>query len=248
MTNRKPLVYLFLTLAAILALASVLSGCGPAVVAAQNTAPEANTPRTLTVLGRGNASAAPDLGAISVGVETLAANVADASAQNNTKMAAIMAKLKELGIADKDIQTSNFSINSERQPGLNGPEGTTNYRVSNMVTIKIHDLSKVGSTLDAVIAAGANQVWGVNFTLEDTTALEAQARSKAIDDAKARAEALAKLNGVTVGEVLTINESNTGGGPIIPAAAAMGKGADSTSLNPGEVQFNSQVQVTFAIK
>ena len=244
MIRTKNTWFLLLSIVALIALASVLSGCGPAAVAA-STEPQA-APRTLTVLGRGDASAKPDMATISVGVETFAPSVADASGQNNTRMAAIMAKLKELGIAEKDIQTSNFSINSERQLGPDGPQGTTSYRVSNMVTIKIRDLSKAGPTLDAVIAAGANQVWGVNFVLEDTNALEGQARGKAMDDAKARAAALAKLNGVTLGEVLTVNEGNSNG-PII-GGMAMGKGADSTALNPGEVQFVSQVQVTFAIK
>ena len=236
----KRLVPLLL-IAALAGTALLSSGCASPIAAA----PEP-IERTMTVTGRGTVSAKPDLAQLSVGVETLAATVGEASQQNNTQMASLVAKLKELGIAEKDIQTSNFSINSERFTGKGEPSTDSQYRVTNMVQIKIRDLTKAGPVLDAAIAAGANQVWGVNFTIEDRTALEGEARAKAMADAAQRAQALAKLTGVQLGQIRLVSEG--GASEPIYGGMALGKGADSTALNPGEVQFVSQVQVTFEIQ
>ncbi len=240
-----------LLLIGLLAAAVMLSGCGPKEVRAQASASDIE--RSVTVLGRATVSGQPDVALIGVGVETLAANVGDAAAQNNAKMAAVLAKLKELGIADKDIQTSNFSINSERNYG-GDPTAPAQYRVSNMVQIKIRDLSKVGSTLDAAVSAGANQVWGVSFTIEDQSKLEAEARTKAVADAKSRAESLAKLADVELGPVLAVTE----GGAVMPVYYGGGRGASGagevmmaaapTSISPGEVQVMYQVQITYGIE
>jgi len=229
---------------------SVASACAPQAMASpQATAGE----RSVTVLGRATVSGKPDLAQVSVGVETVAANVGEASQQNNAKMVALMAKLAELGIAEKDIQTSNFNISSERRPGPEGPETVNQYRVSNMVQVKIRDLSRVGPVLDAAIAAGANQVWGVSFTIEDSSALEAEARIKAVEDARQRGEALAKLAKVQLGQVLAISEGGTvtpiyryglGGGGAAPEPAI----AVPVSISSGEVQVSYQVQVTYAIQ
>ncbi len=220
--------------------ALVASGCRPGPLAAQGS--PAST-RSITVSGRGSVSGKPDLALVSLGVETYAATVGEASQQNNAKMAAVMAKLKELGIADKDIQTSNFNISFDRQ----GPDPSNGqYRVSNMVQLKVRNPEQAGSLIDAMVKAGANQVWGVSFTIEDQAALEAQARAKAVEDARQRGDALAKLESVQLGQVLTINEGGAMG-PAFAAGAAYGKGAD-TSISPGEVEVSYQVQVTFAIQ
>jgi len=119
-----------------------------------------------------------------------------------------------------------------------------------MLTVKVRDLATVGEVLDAAVAAGANQIWGVSFTVEDRTAAEADARAKAMADARARAEALAELAEVKVGEVLSISEVITGGvGPmyygVAMEAAGMGGGG---SINPGELEYGTSIQVTYALK
>ena len=128
------------------------------------------------MVGHGEVKAKPDIATTNVGVEVTAPTVVDAMAEANTKMADVLAAVKKLGIADRDIQTSNFSINFERQSGstlqspTNGSATASSdsqrsgvYRVSNMVQITIRNLDQVGSVLDAVVKAGANNVWGVNF-------------------------------------------------------------------------------------
>jgi len=125
------------------------------------------------------------------------------------------------------------------------------YRVSNMVQIKVRDVEQVGPVLDGVIEAGANQVYGINFTIEKPEALQDEARAKAVADAARRAEALAELAELRVGQVLMISEGGTsmpwmGGGLVYGRGAAE---ADAgMSVSPGEVEVSYQVQVTYAIQ
>lgn len=291
----------FFALGALAAGSMVLGGCG----SHRGRAPHVmvtSSARTITVLGQGEVSAKPDVARTNMGIEVTAPTVAEASATARTRMNELMATLKKLGIAEKDIQTSNFSINFERQyPTPPTPYGYTQpvgeaapavapapapaptpkaaarpkagaattaaaagptapppapaapagfYRVSNMVEITIRDLTKVGEVLDAMVAAGANNVWGVSFDLDETKALEAQAREKAIADASARAATLAKLSGVAVGRVVSVSEIIGRGEMPMPMAAKsarLGSGG-GTPVSPGEVKFATQVEVIYAIK
>jgi len=242
--SRESTVSLLL-IVALAGLALVISGCAPGAA----TAPlGALGERSVTVLGRGMVSSKPDLALAGLGVETFAATVAEATEQNNVKMSAVMAKLVELDIAEKDIQTTNFNINFERR----GPEDSEGqYRVSNMVQIKVRDLDEVSSILDAAVQAGANQVWGVSFTIEEQKELEAQARTKAMEDARKRAEALAELAGVQLGQVLIVAEGGTTG--PIPMMRGLGKGGMEPAslvapISAGEVQVSYQVEVTYAMQ
>jgi uncharacterized protein YggE len=98
------------------------------------------------------------------------------------------------------------------------------------------------------VSAGANTIYGVNFEVSDPSQLEAAAREKAIADAKARAESLAQLSGVSLGEVLTVSEVIGAPGPIVERAAVGMGGGGGTPIQPGETQVNVSVQVTYAIK
>ncbi len=248
-------------LAAVLVLSNTVS---PAQ--AQTTAPasSAQTPnRTITVVGRGEIKVKPEVATTTVGVEALAPTVDAAMEDAQARMDAVLAALKKLGIADKDIQTSNFSINFERsQTGMpesvkpeSTPPGTPPgtqpagfYRVSNMVTITIRDLEQVGAALDAAVKAGANNVWGISFGLDNTDALEVKAREAAVKNARARAESLAELTGVAVGDVISVSEV-IGNVPGVMYAAAEGRGGGGgTPVEPGEVSFTTQIQVVYAIK
>jgi hypothetical protein len=239
-------------LAAALIVAGVaLSGRAPAVSAAQE--PVATGPaRTITVVGRGEVTARPDVAVTNLGVEVTAPTVGAAMDDAEGRMKAILAAVKAAGVADKDIQTSNFSISFERQPSdiqpREGEKGTAGvYRVSNMVQVTIRDLDQVGDVIDAAVGAGANNVWGVSFSLEDTDALEAQAREKAVADAQARAESLAALNGVKVGEVIAISEviGATPGPLYAESAKAYGGGGP---VEAGEVTFATQIQIVYGIE
>jgi hypothetical protein len=210
--------------------------------------------RTITVVGQGTSRVQPDIAQVSIGVETLSPTVSAAAEQNQTQMAAILAALKKAGIADKDIQTMNYSISYERYAEtLPAAEGSglqpkSQYRVSNMVTVTVRDLDKVGEVLDSVVAAGANSIWGVSFSVDDQKPAQSDARAKAIADAKARAEELARLAGVSLGSVQSISE--VVGGSTLPTAmmAERAMGGGGTNISPGEVELGYQVQVVFALE
>ncbi|MCC7355495.1 MAG: SIMPL domain-containing protein [Anaerolineae bacterium] len=232
------------------------STVSPGRAAAQTPAPKAAAEplRSITVIGEGKVSAKPDQAQIHLGVETIASTVQEASKENNEKMTAILAALKKLGIADKDIQTSNFSIYLERMPerevlpSTGKATGEVNrYRVSNQMRVIVRDLNNVSTVIDQVVEAGANNVWGVNFTIGDPKALQSQARAAAVADAKAKAQELAKLNDVKVGQVISVSE--VVGGPVFSAALSKAEGlGGGTPVEPGEMEFTLQLQIVYAIE
>lgn len=229
-------------------------GAVPAEAQAGETTSNYSPAETITVVGQGSVRVRPDIAQVSIGVETSAEMVGDAVAENEDKMTSLLAALEEAGIAEKDIQTMHYSINLDRYPEplprSSGEEGAAQpvYRVSNMVNVTIRDLDKVGQVLDAVIEAGANNIWGVSFSLDDPKAAQADARTKAIEDALARAGALAELSGVELGPVMSVSEVVGGGvGPVamdMVERAAAGGG----SVSPGELEIGYQVQVSYFIE
>ncbi len=208
--------------------ALLLSACGGLVAQASEPAPG----RSITVVGQGQASGTPDIAHINIGVDTTGASAQEAMNANKQQMTALLEKLGALGLADKDIQTSNYSIYTEQQQSPLPMEGQLAggekmvYHVSNQVNVTVRDTSKLGDVLDQAVGAGANNIYGVYFEVSDTSKLEATAREKAIADAKARAESLAKLSGVAVGEVQVISEVIGSSSPVVMyerAAAGMGR-------------------------
>ena len=230
------------------------SSAQPVALSGQSSQPVAPTNRGITVVGVGKASGTPDVANINVGVETQAASVQQAVDDNKAQMTKLLDALKSLDIADKDIRTSNYSVYTERQPvpapDGKGSQGPVTYHVNNQVNVIVRDVNKLGDVLDKVVAAGANNIYGVNFSVADTSKLEDDARAKAIADAKDRANSLAQLAGVTLGDVVNVSEVIGGSGPIygVMDSAKMGLGGGGAPIQPGELEVNMSVQVTFAIK
>jgi uncharacterized protein YggE len=226
----------------------------PAVAQTSGTSNGYNPAQSITVIGQGKSESKPDVAHVSIGVETSAETVGEAVAQNEAKMSSILEALKAVGIADKDIQTMHYSVQLDRFPepmpraGDESSEPTPQYRVSNMANVTVRDLDTVGDVLDAVIEAGANNIWGVNFGLEDPATAQAQARSKAIGDANARAQALAELSGVELGPVMSISEVIGGGVAPMPMMAAERASSGAGPISPGEVEISYQIQVTYFIE
>jgi len=219
---------------------------------AQQATPEQSTstslPRTITVVGEGTVRIEPDVAEASIGVEVMGDAVKDASADAEATMNAVIAALRKQGIASKDIQTSSYSIWTERSYGSElRADSPVIYRVNNSVTVKIRDLTAVGDVLDAVIEAGANNINGVTFGVADPAPLAAEARRLAAENARTRAEELAALHGVTVGEVVSISEVMGGG--VLPnfQRAAAESVALGGPVAPGELELTAQLQVIYAI-
>jgi hypothetical protein len=249
MSNRIKI--LALTLVALLAVSVAACTAAQAAPNSDVQAASSAAERTITVVGEGKINLKPDIATINVGAEARAATVSEAKAEVDAQMDAIIAALEEAGVAEKDIQTSHYGIHYEREPApvmSEGPaaEGREGYVVTNMVQVTVRDVEKAGQVLDAVVQAGANQVHGVNFTVSDKSAWQSQARANAMADAKSRAQELAELSDVELGEVLSVSEV-IGGGPVPVAferASAMGGGG----IAPGELELGTRVQVTFAIQ
>ena len=210
-----------------------------------------SVPGTITVVGEGKVTLEPDIARVTIGVETVTSSVKDASDENRAAVESVLTALTEQGIAEGDLQTSGFSIYAERF-GPEGPlsEGDVRYRVSNNVMVTIRDLDNVGTILDAAIEAGANNIYGVEFALDDPGIAESDARIAAIADAKAKAMELAELVELPLGTVVSVSEVvGTGGGYYAGnfAQQARAFGGGGTPITPGQLDLVMQLQVIFAI-
>jgi hypothetical protein len=182
----------------------------PAFAADQPT--QHSLPRTLSVSGTGEVKSAPDESNLSAGVTTQATTAAQALAANSRAMNAVFATLKRLGIPDKDIQTSDFSVQPQYQtckPGTSCQPRIVGYQVSNTVDVMVEDLDKTGAVLDALVSSGSNQIGGISFSIHDPKPLLRNARAAAVADAIDRAQTYAKAAGITLGPILSIQEDGS---------------------------------------
>lgn len=228
---------------------------GAGLAWAEGVAPsnrEAGPARTITVVGEGRVSVRPDVARANVGVVVTAPKVKDAVSQNRALMVAALAALRKVGVAEKDILTSNYSIHHEQPPPKEGEERGSagsrgRYNVTNMVLVTIRDIEKVDAVLDAVTEAGVNQIWGVHFAVDNTDSVSAKAREMAVAQARAKAEELARAGGVRLGPVLSISE-DVGGRPVPMARMAMMEASGGGPISAGELTFSAQVQVVYGIE
>ncbi|MEZ4517184.1 MAG: SIMPL domain-containing protein [Chloroflexota bacterium] len=237
------------------ATAIVLAACAPVQAADLNqqaTAVPGVTettalPRQVTVVGYGEVFGEPDQAQVQIGVETFSPTVNEATTDNETTLSTVMEALSGAGIPKKDIQTSNYSVWAEQIYGDRGPEGIAGYHVSNMVTVTIRDIGLVDDVLGAVTQAGANSIYGVNFTVADSAALEAEARAEAVADAQQRAESLAELAGVELGEPILISEVVNQSSPMplgFGNGNAMVEQANAAGISPD----NSAISCRFRLR
>ncbi|HNP34235.1 MAG TPA: SIMPL domain-containing protein [Woeseiaceae bacterium] len=208
--------------------------------------------RSITVDGSGFASGTPDQAMFDAGVETMAATVIEASKQNQAAVAQVMQALAAKGIDKKDIQTSNYRIWPERrhEPGGNSEPVITGYRVSNSISVLVRKIDRLGEILGALTDAGSNSIGSIEFLIENNEALQESARAAAMADAKRKADALAKLAGVQLGEVLLISMSSDAGYPMPLASARfeMASAAPQPSISEGQISAEVRVHVVYAIQ
>lgn len=179
----------------------LLAACSPSAAPSN---PESE--RSMTVSGTGRVTVVPDIASINIGVRSEAEEVTEALDSNTAQANAISQALQELGVAEDDIQTSNFNVYpSDRYDPMTGQVEGRYFVVENTVNVTVRDLSSLGEVLTAVVEAGANNIYGINFDVEDRDAAIAEARQLAIEDAKTKAEAIAEESGVELGEILNIN-------------------------------------------
>jgi uncharacterized protein YggE len=194
--------------------------------------------RTISMSGHGEAKAAPDLVTVNAGVTTSAATAAAALSANTARMKQVFAALEKMGVPQKNIQTMNFSVS----PQYSNPQGNegprlTGYQVNNQVRLRLDDVAGLGKALDALVAAGANHMNGIDFAIQDPAPLLAKARADAIADARLRAETYARAAGVTLGPILSISEGGEGPRPMYrmmamaPAPVPVAAGEETISAD-----------------
>lgn len=205
----------------------------------------------LTVVAEGRTKIAPDIATISVGVVTQGATAEAAVTANTAQMNKVMAALKRTGIADKDIQTSNLSVNPRYEYGENRPPKLNGYDANNTVTVKVRNLKNVGKVVDAVVSDGSNQVNGISFGLDDDSKAMDAARADAVRKARARAEIYAGAAGLKIERILSISEAGAVPPapypmPVALARSDMAKAAPPVS--PGELDIAIEVTIAFLMK
>lgn len=219
-------------------------------VAAENERREA----TIMVSGEGEATVAPDMAVISLAVVRDAETAGEALSANSAAMAEVLADLKGQGIDEKDLQTTDFSIQPKykqetRTDGTYEAPVIVGYTVSNGLTVRVRDLAKLGAIIDRSVKLGVNQGGGISFTNDDPEATIEAARKQAVEKAAAKAKTLTEAAGVKLGRVVEISENFARPMPQVYAAAPMAKMADeSVPIASGENLYSVTVNITYAIE
>lgn len=200
--------------------------------------------KLVTVTGQAMISAAPDTAVIRIGVASQGKTAREASAANAKQMTAVMNAIKNNGVADRDIQTSRLSLQPQYD-SKGGANRLLGFRVTNQLTVRIHQISRLPALLDRAIAAGANEMSGIEFRLSGQSKLLDQARAQAIADAYRKAALYAKAAGAKLGRVVAITEE---GAPTPPRPlATMRSGAGAVPVAPGEQQLRAVVTVSYEL-
>lgn len=213
-------------------------------------AEEKTMERTITVSATGTADAEPDQARITSGVVTEAPTAREALSKNTEAMTKVVAQLKSKGIEPKDIQTASFNVEPMMDYHKDGQAPKVRgYRVSNQVVVLVRDLANVGSVLDEIVTAGANQVQGFAFEVSKAETLRDEARKEAVVNALRRAKLLAEAAGAEVGHVLQISEDVTSDGPAPYVTARFAKAQSSAApIERGTATLEARVTATWALK
>lgn len=209
---------------------------------------DTDIPPAISVSGEAQVSTPPDLAVIDGGVTSEAKTAREASDANNTAMGKVLLALKTAGIAEKDIQTQRLSLQPQYAANRTGPNAVVGYRASNRVSIKLRDMSLVAQTVDMLVGAGANDIGGVNFAVEQSSKLLDDARAQAIADARRKAEIYAKAAGVALGAPLSIAEGGAAGPIMLRRMSTSFAAAAPAQVAPGEETLRVSVSVLWAIK
>ncbi|WP_421694483.1 SIMPL domain-containing protein [Aestuariivirga sp.] len=209
-------------------------------------------PRTISLSGHGEVRSAPDLAFVTSGVVTQGATAAEALAANTKAMTALFAALKQAGIAERDIQTSNFSVQPRYDFSNNNgqPPKLVGYDVSNNVAVTVRKIAELGKLLDTLVSSGSNQITGVSFDVSQPETAMDEARKRAAADAARKAKVYAQATSVELGQILSISEGGSFQPPVPMVRGAMMK-ADSASPVPvaaGEQVLAVDVNITWEIK
>ncbi|HYC88025.1 MAG TPA: SIMPL domain-containing protein [Thermoanaerobaculia bacterium] len=224
-----------------------------ATVAVAQQAPPPQIVDTVTVLGTGRSNVKPDRFVFNVGVQTVGPTVEDAVAENNRRVAAVIAALKKAGAQDKDIQTSQFTIYPQQDYQEGRLPRILGYQVSNTVTVRSEKVGDAGRFLGVAVGAGVNHSSGINFEVSDPARGREQGMRAAFEDARAKAALLAQAAGRTLGTALMISEGTQHQQPPQPmpmqrAMAMEARVGGDVPVESGTQELSYHVTVTFALR
>ena len=199
--------------------------------------------KLVTVTGEATVAIAPDAAVIRIGVTSQERTAREASDANAKQMTAVLAAIKDIGIAERDIQTSRLSLQPQYDPNKGGNARLTGFQANNQVTVRIRDIDKLAAVLDRAIASGANEMSGIEFVVSEQSKVLDQARDDAIADARRKAELYAKAAGAKLGSVVSISEE----GPAPQPHPMQAMRAGAVPIAPGEQTLRSIVTVSFEL-
>lgn len=215
---------------------------------------DSNKRRLVTVQGQGKVHAIPDIAQITAEVRQEGAVLETVAAEVRRQIGKVMDAFKAQGIADKDLQTAVYNVQPKYESDRRGNARPVGFIVVHRVDAKVRDISKVGKILSALVTAGATGIEGPDFDFDNPQVLERKALAAAVEDARAKADVLAKSAGASVGEVWTLNAQNSPSWPGRPrpfmrvARMATMAMPENEPVAAGEQDFTSIVEVTFLLK
>ncbi|MDI9458172.1 SIMPL domain-containing protein [Candidatus Darwinibacter acetoxidans] len=213
-----------------------------------HTALANSQPASIQVTGTAVVTATPDIAYITLGVETQDLSADKAAQENANLMAQVLAALEELGLTEKELATSGYNIYGSTQVinrGTDKEETVTTYWVTNRINITTRDLDSIGEIVDRAVKAGANQVQGITFDVEDKQAMQLEALKNAVRQGMAKAEAMAEAAGLTLGALVNMSESYSSYAPLVSAVAYRAEASAGTSITAGDVEVSATVQMEF---
>lgn len=205
---------------------------------------------TITISADDKVVVKPDLAVVSIGLTTDAPRVSDAQSQNTKKFNDLLRTLKALGIAEKDIQTTQYNINPKYE-WVNNSSKFSGYTVSQSVEVKIRDIAKASDVLDAAGQSGMNQVGGLDFRVDNADAYRDQAREKAVAKAKAKAEVMARQAGFSLGKIVNFSENSAMPYPMPTyrdSTFGLAAPAEAPKIEAGTQDIVSNVSLTYEIE
>ncbi len=202
----------------------------------------------LDINATGEVTRVPDVAVISAGVVTRATTARSALQQAANRMARVRAALTRAGVADRDIQTSNISLNPDYAYENNKPPRLTGYNASNQLNVRFRDIANAGEILDALVAEGANSINGPTLTIDKPEAALDEARARAIATGRARADFYARSLGLRVVRVVSVSESGSNYAPPQPMMMRTEAADASTKIDPGEQKVQIQMAMVFELQ
>ena len=211
--------------------------------------PAAASGATITVTGSASVTLKADYARISVGVSTSAKTVEEATQQNSATIFAVIEALKTAGVQEDDIATSNYSVHAEYDYSSFGGQKLTGYNVTNQLTVIIRDMEHIGATLDKATAAGANNIYNIEFLSTQADAAQDEATAYAVQDAMRRAKLLADAADLTLGSIVSISDSSSGWVVSTRSyASKLDMAVAGNSILPDDTSVSASVTIVFELK